>query len=67
MFEERRSLDSKLTRLACSTIGMTPSGETGKRGDCPHPHHPSVTRSKVIGPSALSIPTTCTNRSSSAA
>jgi hypothetical protein len=35
MFEERRSLDSRFTLLAFSTIGMTPSGETGKRGDCP--------------------------------
>jgi len=37
MFEERRSLDSRVTLLACSTTGMTPSGETGKRGACPLP------------------------------
>jgi hypothetical protein len=31
MLGERGSLDSRFTLLACSTIGMTPTGEAGKR------------------------------------
>ena len=33
-FDKRRRLASRFTLLACSTTGVMPSGEIGKRGVC---------------------------------